>query len=253
VHLKEPNCTHLPTEVIFLGQMGLVRWNSRLGVGFPPDLIKIRSDRAYYIIPSYQDPKHRLPQAANEAFFLEQVFQAQSIEAKISRVRKHLGSGSIDLLHFAGHGLADQQNISESQLVLQGYMKGGTYPPDYLSTTVVRQHAKLTSMDKNQPLIVLNACQIGREGYTLTGIGGFAQAFLKGGAGAFIGPLWSVLDSPARMFTETMYLGLKEGLTLSEASIRAREKANERGDATWLAYAVYGHPNLRIDLSSTSE
>jgi hypothetical protein len=55
------------------------------------------------------------------------------------------------------------------------------------------------------------------------------------------------------MFTETLYLGLKEGLTLSEASISARKKASEQGDATWLAYAVYGHPNLRINLSSTSE
>ncbi|NEQ64495.1 MAG: CHAT domain-containing protein [Symploca sp. SIO2D2] len=251
VHLKEPDCTYLPEEVAFLGQMGLVRWT--YDVGYPPDTIKIRRDRSYYVIPNYPKPELRLPQAAKESFFLEQVFQAQSIEAKLSKVRKHLESRSIDLLHFAGHGQADQGDITKSQLELQGYMEGNEHVPDYLSSTVVRQHAKLNSVDKNKPLIVLNACQIGREGYTLTGIGGFAEAFLQSGAGAFVGPLWSVLDSPARMFTETLYLGLKEGLTLSEASIKAREKASELGDATWLAYAVYGHPDLKIDLPSTSE
>lgn len=252
VHLKEPDCTSLPEEVAFLGQMGLVRWT--YNVGHFPDIIKIRQDRSYYIIPKYLQPEYHLPQAAEESLFLEKVFQAQPIEAKSSKVRKHLESRNIDLLHFAGHGLADQGDISKSQLVLQGYKEKGKYFPDYLSATMVGQHSKLTSADNNRPLIVLNACQIGREGYTLTGIGGFAKAFLRGGAGAFIGPLWSVGDYPARMFTETLYLGLKEGLTLSEASIKAREKASG-GDATWLAYAVYGHPNLKIeiDLSSTSE
>jgi hypothetical protein len=48
------------------------------------------------------------------------------------------------------------------------------------------------------------------------------------------------------MFTETFYQGLTDGLTLSEATIQAREEARKNGDATWLAYAVYGHPHLKV-------
>ena len=84
--------------------------------------------------------------------------------------------------------------------------------------------------------------------YALTGVSGFAQAFLKGGAGAFIGSLWAVGDRPARVFSEALYMALLAGSDLAEASRKAREKAKTAGDATWLAYVVYGHPYLKVTL-----
>ena len=54
--------------------------------------------------------------------------------------------------------------------------------------------------DGNRAVIVLDACQVGRLGFKLTGIDGFAQAFLKRGAGAFVGTLWPVVDHLARTF-----------------------------------------------------
>ncbi len=245
VHLKQPNQTNLPEETIFLGQMGLVRW---LYGTFPAQTIKIREGRARYIIPHYPDSRYQLPQAEEEAEFLEQTFHAQAIEPQSTPVRKLLETGNFDLLHFAGHGTADLDNVGNSKLMLQGRMDENTYIPNYLSATTIGQFANLKSVDKNSPMIVLNACQIGREGYTYTSLGGFAQAFLKGGASAFIGPLWSVGDRSARIFTETLYKELIKGLTLSEATVIAREQARHAGDATWLAYAVYGHPHLRIQL-----
>ena len=71
--------------------------------------------------------------------------------------------------------------------------------PASLSATTVSQHCRFQKV-KKQPIVLLNACQIGRTGYALTGISGFAQAFLKGGVGAFIGSLWAVGDRPARVF-----------------------------------------------------
>jgi hypothetical protein len=41
-------------------------------------------------------------------------------------------------------------------------------------------------------------------------------------------------DRPARIF----YQGLTDGLTLSEATIEAREEARKDGDATWLSMAI---------------
>jgi Skp family chaperone for outer membrane proteins len=237
VHLKPPKQSYLPEETCFLGQLGLVRWLHE--AGFPPNYLTIKKDRANYIIPHYPIDRYRLPQAEQETKFLEQIFQATPIEPQLTAVRKALDSGSFDLLHFAGHGQADQDNIANSKLLLEGRIENNKYIHSYLSSTTVEQYFKSNG---NRPMIVLNACQIGREGYTLTGIGGFAQAFLKGGAGVFVGSLWSVGDKPARIFTETLYSGLNEGLTLSEATIRARQQAQQAGDSTWLAYTVYGHP-----------
>ena len=96
---------------------------------------------------------------------------------------------------------------------------------------------------------MINACQTGRSGNALTGMGGFAQAFLRGGAGAFVAPLWSVGDWPARIFTEALYTELLKGKPLAKATTLARKQAGLAGDSTWLAYAVYGHPNLKIEQS----
>jgi CHAT domain-containing protein len=83
---------------------------------------------------------------------------------------------------------------------------------------------------------------VGRAGYKLTGLGGFAQAFLSAGAGLFAGTLWSVGDRPAATFAQRFYKELRAGTNLSEATIRAREQARQQGDASWLCYVVYGHP-----------
>jgi hypothetical protein len=67
--------------------------------------------------------------------------------------------------------------------------------------------------------------------------------------GALVGTLWSVRDSPARTCTERLYTALPKGATLSQASIAGREAARSAGDATWLAYVVYGRPHMRISKS----
>lgn len=246
VHLKPPGQNYLPSESYFLGQMGLVRWLH--DVGFPPESLQIRpGGYARYVIPQYPDPRYRLPQAEQEAQWLEQHFGATAVEAQPAEVRAQLSSSTFDLLHFAGHGLADQDNIAHAKLMLEGRVENGQYVPAQLSATTVEQYCNCNDRDRDErPIVVLNACQIGREGYCLTGIGGFAQAFLKGGVGAFVGTLWSVGDRPARLFTETLYASLLEGKTLSESTTAARHAAQQAGDSTWLAYVVYGHPHLKL-------
>jgi CHAT domain-containing protein len=162
-------------------------------------------------------------------------------------VRRLLAEGGgFDLLHFACHGEAEAGNIANARLRLEGRVENQNYIPAFLSATTVEQHAALADPEGNRPVIVLNACQAGRAGYQLTGIGGFARAFLSRGAGVFVGTLWSVGDSPARTFTESFYQSLKSGRTVAQASIAARAAAEAAGDATWLAYAVYGHPHARL-------
>ncbi|MFC0251946.1 CHAT domain-containing protein [Massilia consociata] len=131
-------------------------------------------------------------------------------------------------------------------MVLEGRIEGSTYIPTWLDATTVEAFAKLRGQDGTQPIVFLNACKAGRAGYKLTGIGGFAQAFLRAGAGAFVGTLWSVGDEPAFTFGKTFYDALLSGQSVPHATTLAREAAREAGDATWLAYVVYAHPHARL-------
>ncbi len=244
VHLKPAGQKHLPEETMFLGQMGLIRW--LYDVGWPPTQIKIRPHRVYYVIPHYPVDKYKLPEAEQELQFLEERLKATPVAPQPNPVRNLISKpGAFDLLHFAGHGFVEEGEIIHAKLMLEGRREGQHYIPAHLISTTVSQFSQLEAND-NRPMIVLNACQVGRAGYTLTGISSFAQAFLEGGAGAFVGPLWSVGDKPARIFTETLYCNLLDGQNLAQATQNARKQAQKAGDATWLAYAVYGHPDLKV-------
>jgi len=167
----------------------------------------IREGRARYVIPHYPHPDWDLPGTRDEEKFLKKRFAAKPVPPEAAAVRDLLGKpGSFDLLHFAGHGFAESKDIANAQIMMEGRLDGqGNYLPAYLSATTVEQFADLSLPEGLRPIVVLNACQAGRAGYRLTSIGGFAQAFLKGRAGAFVGALWSVGDAPARTFTETFY------------------------------------------------
>jgi hypothetical protein len=196
VHLKQPN-EPLSDEVKFLGQLGLVRW---LYGNWSPETLYVVDGHARYVVPDYPHPDWKLPQAQQEIPFLKERFGAIAVEPEQIQVRNILQGGACDLLHFAGHGTAEQGNIANARIMLQGRIEGANYVPDWLDAIAVKQHAKFGA---RRPIVVLNACQIGRIGYQLTGIGGFAKAFLERGAGAFVGSLWSVGDHPAYISAST--------------------------------------------------
>jgi hypothetical protein len=245
VHLKGPD-GKLPTEELFLANMGLVRWidNARIA----PQKVEVRSGHANAITPSYPEGSGwSLAEAANEFDYLESAFGATRVEADVETIMTLLEQpGQFDLLHFAGHGMADAGDIANAGLIIQVRNMNGRWEPVSLSPTLVEQYARLRIEKGNRPLVFLNACQVGRAGYQLTRVGGFAQAFLKAGAGIFVSTLWSVVDEPARIFTEEFYGELIAGKTVAQATVAARQKCRAAGDPTWLAYVVYGRPDGRL-------
>jgi hypothetical protein len=252
VHLKQPpqpggNPLPLPKEPQFLAQKGLVRWihnQAPAARGF-----RIRKGRSYFVIPNYPHERWKLPSAQAEIPFLEQRLHATQLEAESNAICELLEKpGAIDLFHFSGHGEADTNNIALARIMLLGRVEGSSYIPLYLNSTIVQQWANLK---ENRPLVILNACQAGRVGWQLTTIGGFAEAFIRAGAGAFVGTLWSVGDGPARTFTESLYRTLLDGGSMAEATRIGREVARAAGEATWLAYVVYGHPLATLCLEET--
>src|SRR5262249_24792560 len=107
----------------------------------------------------------------------------------------------------------------------------------------------LQKLRERRPLVFFNACSTGQQGWALTGLIGWAQTWVgTGGAGAFLAPQWPVRDSLAFELARTFYLELSRGRTLGQAARLARQWARQksRRDSTWLAFAVYGHPEARV-------
>jgi CHAT domain-containing protein len=247
VHLKPRNGPVSNDRTWFLGELGLVRWlhNTML----PPEILRARKDKAFHLVPVYKDEGYALPQAQMEIPFLEAKFSARACGVDLPGIHALLREpNKFDLLHFAGHGDAELSNISSSSLLLSAEPDLSTQTGVKTTTLNARIVSQIMSLpqpgpDPTRPIVVLNACRAGRIGWTLTRIGGFAEAFVSRGAGLFIGAHWSVGDAPARTFSEAFYSALLAGRTVSEAAKAGRRAAREAGDATWLAYTVYGHPH----------
>ncbi len=140
VHLKEPGGS-LGQEEHFLGSKGLVRW---LHGSWPPSEIRVRPDRVRAVIPAYPEgTNYQLPEAEAEMGFLTEEFGAIAVEPTTQKVRELISQpGSFDLLHFAGHGTADQGDVGKARLMMQGRVENNAYVPEYLNATTVSEFGR---------------------------------------------------------------------------------------------------------------
>ena len=178
---------------------------------------------------------------------LESILDANSIPPSSIHVSKALEEpGKYDILHFACHGVADPNSIWNAGLLMKGKIKSGKYVEDRILSSQIEAFSDLQEDDFPGPLVFLNACQVGRQGKTLTGTGGFAKAFIKSGAGAFVSTHWSVGDTSALEFSTTFYRKLLDGKNMMTAVAAARKAAKNSQEFTWLAYVVYADPYAKL-------
>jgi hypothetical protein len=185
---------------------------------------------ARFVVP--RDPADVPLAAEAEAVALREILGAT--EPSISTLRELqdlIDDGGFGILHFACHG---------------GYSDDDTGPQINLDRPFLPRELAGARATWQQPLVFLNACRSAGPRYRCFGHDGFAERFLHAGAGAFIGSLWEVADLSALSFATTLYQMLgKDNLTLGQAVSDLRLRAKD-GDLTWLAYAVYGHPEARL-------
>ncbi len=156
-----------------------------------------------------------------------------------SAVMDLLEGRGYDWVHAAAHGnFYAAAPDGDSALWLT---KDRALTPDAIVGGEIEAH-----LGMERPGFFFNACQVGRQGWTLTRIGGWANALISAGAGIFVGPLWEVKDDSALQFARVFYGALLENETVARAARRARLAARAAGDPTWLAYSVYAHPNARL-------
>lgn len=226
----------------FLGEMGLIRW--LIGTR-PTQHLRIRRGKAFYVVPTYFH--HPKIDASKEIAYLEQKFDAHRVVPTYGAIMQLLQKPeSFDLLHFACHGETPDTGFNDSRILLSDGTEGSKPQSDHFKAISVMQNATLAHEGGPQPIVMINACDSARLHRQLTTFGGFAQAFMSRKAGVFIGALWTIDDHAASTFGPALYESLRTGHTLSEATIQARQAARTEGDATWLAYVVYGHPDARM-------
>ena len=160
--------------------------------------------------------------------------RVDEVEATAVAIKTAMGKGIYDVCHFAGHG-----SVEHGEPVLE-LNHGERFGPDRISALTM-------NLEAAHPLIFMNACYSGRATFSLTGIAGWAQKFIKSGAGAFIGAQWAVNDDTAKTFALAFYRYFLDGKTLGEATYRARLEIKSEENASWLSFVVFGDPEARLD------
>ncbi|WSJ90912.1 CHAT domain-containing protein [Streptomyces sp. NBC_01304] len=241
------------TSFTVLGEQNVVPWellyplDSQRDRGFLAEQLPVvrrvfNQDRVHRIAfpgATFVVPPGSPPEAQQEIASLRTLLGPKAAQAEVITEREVLTAlirgGDVGLLHFACHNTFSR---SGSRVT----MGDGPFDPIDLSSA-----AQIGSLRAHRPLVFLNACRSAGEIEWWSEALGWPQKFLEAGAGAFIGTLWSVRSDSALLFAETFYdQFLDAGESLGRASLAARQAVqNQRGDPTWLAYAVYGSPAAR--------
>ena len=192
--------------------------------------------KAKVVVPADSKLKNVIVERDWIVQFLENRETDVSVDSSYEEVRDTLKTEGYDLIHFSGHGKHVKGMPLYSVIELEG---GSEIRPDSISGLATR-------FGVSHPIVFLNSCQSGAQGFSLTGVQSWVRKFLDSGASAFLGTLWSVSDETALRFTQELYAELSNGITIGEAVRTARKKCKKFGDPSWLAYEFYGQPNIKI-------
>lgn len=143
-----------------------------------------------------------------------------------------LENGGSQLVHFSGHG------VEGAQADLDAFeLEGGTRipAPSFAQSALAANH---------HPVLVLNACSLGRSRAVMRRAGGFAGACIDSGWSGIVAPYWPVYDAKASEFSLKLYGKLSSGATVGEALTELR--LDHGDDPTYLSYAWFGDPFAAI-------
>ncbi len=253
IYSQEP---YIPWELIrpqkesgeqadFLGiSFRIARWKQ--AVRFPDPLVVSGFS---VIAPVYtaESGARPLPGAQEEADALVAEFGATRIAGELGAVTDLLESTrGVQLIHFAGHGDFDPDAENDTVIKLADQ---ALVPEDVYRANLGRA---------SRPLVFLNACEVGEEGWALTRIGGWAEAFTDVGFSGFIGPYWAVNDTIARKAALLFYGALRDGSSVGRALQLIRrgfyDEPDERyrGHPSWLAYTLHCQPNVHVTMPAAA-
>ncbi|WP_349426324.1 CHAT domain-containing protein [Microbacterium sp. LWS13-1.2] len=247
LHLVPVGTQRPDPERYFLGDLGLTRW---MYGTTRPTVLPVDTSRVVAVAPDYVDHNLTLPRAREEIETLGDLLALRPRSADDPAAFRQAIADGFDLLHFAGHGRWRDAAPRGQEIAFAAFSED--HDDGSASYTDSDARRDLPELDEPQaaasaPFVFLSACDVGRLRSGATGLGGFAEAFLRGGAGVFIGCSWAVRDDVTALFVRTFYAQtLGEGATVGEAVLAARHAAREAGDLTSLAFTVYADPRAKL-------
>jgi CHAT domain-containing protein/tetratricopeptide (TPR) repeat protein len=129
-------------------------------------------------------------------------------------------------VHFAAHGLVDEQNPGRSGVVLS--LSEPNRDDGILQVT------EIMKLKLDADLVTLSACRTGL-GRIVRGEGvlGLTRAFMYAGARTVVASLWNVNDSATAELMKVFYQNLKRGLTKDEALRQAKIQMLKGSHRSW--------------------
>ena len=153
--------------------------------------------------------------------------QLSVVRAQLEEVDHALRSGEWHILHFVGHGSADDKG---GFLILED-RHGEARAVDHLRLRTFLGHPSLR-------LVVLNACEGARPGRS-DASSGVAQALLKEGVPAVLAMQQLISDSTAIAFSKHFYGALGEDQTVGGALLEARRALYRDDEPGWAIPVLY--------------
>jgi CHAT domain-containing protein len=176
--------------------------------------------------PSETGDLGNLPGAAEEIRKLAPLYPGATAligaEARKDRILAALAEA--DIVHYAGHALANPRNPWVSFLALARPAKGGT------GLLLARDIHALPH--RKRRVVVLSACGSASDGQLRSaGFAPLVSSFLAIGADSVVSSLWSVRDRDVQPLALEFHRGLQRGLSVADALHRARLELIERSPA----------------------
>jgi hypothetical protein len=225
------------TADLFGVSFAIARWQYNRHTPSP-----LTISRFVVFAPNYAEDERFLRYTLEEARELSKGFSAELLPGLHQAVLDLFMAGGAQAIHFAAHGRMDTDDPSTSALRLE-------------DTDLLISDVRLANLRGDRPLIFLNACEVGQQGWFLTQIGGWATAFCDIGSTAFVGPYWAVNDAVAKKAAILFYGELvggngRKGKTIGQAmqAVRRRFLSDDEFPfhPTWLAYTLHCHPNVTV-------
>lgn len=147
------------------------------------------------------------------------------------------------ILHFAAHGLIDDQKPARSAIVL-------TLDNDPAEDGFL-QMREILNLKLNADLVVLSSCQTGLGQFIRgEGVEGLSRAFFYAGASSVLMSLWTVNDQVASQFMDRFYLNLKQSQSQAEALRAVKLEMIDSGVVShpyyWAPFVINGNGDLKM-------
>ena len=190
-----------------------------------------------------------LPHTADEvkqvaALFGSDAHVLQGANATLAQLQRG-GIAQSSILHFATHGLIDENRPERSGLLL-------TATKDDDGLLQVRD---IYAMHLNADLVTLSACDtaLGKN-VTGEGIIGLTRAFFFAGARSVAASLWSVDDAATSRFMQRFYANIRDGQPIDVALQQTKIEFIRDGVSPffWAPFVVSGNARSTVSVPHTS-